>query len=93
MATSTEKSAAEFSAKKDQLSIPADKAAQAADLLKSVRGAFSAIAAGPEPAPEPVKSEKTGWPPHQLFCIILTDARAGKACMHPCYAVLVANYA
>jgi hypothetical protein len=72
MATSTEKAAAEFGAKKDQLSMPADKAAQAADLLKSARGAFSAIAAGPEPAPEPVRSENTGWPQHQPFLIIFT---------------------
>ena len=60
LASGTEKAAAGFSSQKDDASMPSDKAAQVADLLKSVRAVLSEIAAGPEPAPEPQKSEKPG---------------------------------
>ena len=60
LASSTEKAAASWSSRKDDPSIPADKSAQFADLLSTGRAVFSKIAAGPEPAPEPQKSEKAG---------------------------------
>ena len=60
MAAGIEKAAGNLGARKDELSIPPDTAAQAAELLRSVKGNLKEIAAGPEPAPEPQKSEKTG---------------------------------
>ena len=63
MAASTEKAAADFDARQTVLSISPDQAMQVADLLKAVRETVSEIAAGPQPAPEPQKSEKTGKAP------------------------------
>ncbi|CAK0753433.1 hypothetical protein CVIRNUC_002220 [Coccomyxa viridis] len=60
MAASTEKAAADFHARQTVLSMSPDQAMQVAGLLKTVRETVSKIAAGPEPAPEPQKSEKTG---------------------------------
>ena len=60
MAASAEKAAADFDARQTVLSMSPDQAMQVADFLKTVRQTLSKIAAGPEPAPEPQKSEKTG---------------------------------
>ena len=60
LAAGTEKAAGGFGSGKEDPSMPSDKAVQVTDLLKSVRTVFREIAAGPEPAPEPQKSEKTG---------------------------------
>jgi len=60
LAASTDKATGGFNSRKQDPSMPSDKAVQVTDLLKSVRTVFREIAAGPEPAPEPQKSEKTG---------------------------------
>ena len=60
MAASTEKAAADIDARQTVLSMSADQVTQVADLLRTVRETVKQIAAGPEPAPEPQKSEKTG---------------------------------
>ena len=60
LAAGTEKAAGGFSSRQEDPTMPSDKAVQVTDLLKSVRTVFREIAAGPEPAPEPQKSEKTG---------------------------------
>ncbi len=63
LAAGFEKAAAGFSSSKGDPSMPSEKAAQVADLLKAVRAVLSEIAAGPEPAPEPQKSEQAGETP------------------------------
>ena len=63
VAASTEKAAADFNGRQTVLSVSPNQATQVADLLKAVRKTVSEIATGPEPAPEPQKSEKTGKGP------------------------------
>ncbi|CAL5227559.1 g10551 [Coccomyxa viridis] len=60
LAAGFEKAAAGFSSRKGDPSMPSEKATQVADLLKAVRAVLSEVAAGPEPAPEPQKSEQAG---------------------------------
>ena len=57
LAASTEKAAGGFSSRKEDPSMPLDKAVQVTDLLKSVRTVFREVAAGPEPAQQPAPSE------------------------------------
>ena len=63
LAAGFEKAAAGFSSRKGDPSMPTEKATQVADLLKAVRAVLSEIAAGPEPAPEPQKSNQPGETP------------------------------
>lgn len=60
LAASFEKAAAGFNSRKGDPSMPSEKATHIADLLKAVRAVLSQIAAGPEPAPEPQRSEQAG---------------------------------
>ena len=60
LAAGLEKAAAGFSSRKGDPNMPSEKAVQVADLLKSVRAVLNEIAAGPEPAPEPQRTEQAG---------------------------------
>ena len=87
MAASTEKAAADFHARQTVLSMSPDQAMQVAGLLKTVRETVSKIAAGPEPAPEPQKSEKTGKAltlPYNHACYNVIWATGEMACTSIC---------